>query len=136
MEQEINPTQKGNYEFPFYLQSAPQVFTGIAVARHVHSVCTAAAPATTSQACVTACLASLEHCAMKVSTQALWGALGRITLPEVCSQTSPRPHVPPSAQGSSESDTSIGNTTLSHCSLVCVLRFHRNHPLLKSQREE
>lgn len=82
MEQEIDPTQKGNYVFPFYLQSVPRGFTDIAVARHVHSVCTAVGPATTSQACVTACLASREPCAMKVSTQAPWRVVGRIRLPQ------------------------------------------------------
>lgn len=39
---------------------------GIAAARRVHSVCTAVGPATTSQACVTACLASQAPSAMKV----------------------------------------------------------------------
>lgn len=76
MEQEIDPTQKGNYVFPSYLQSAPRGFMDIAVARHAHSVCIAVGPATTSQACATACLASREPCAMKVSTQAPWRVVG------------------------------------------------------------
>lgn len=52
-------------EAPLVRESAPRGFTDTAVARHAHSVCTAAGPATTSQACVTACLASREPCAMK-----------------------------------------------------------------------
>lgn len=124
MEQEIDPTQKGNYVFPFYLQSAPRGFTDTAVARHAHSVCTAAGPATTSQACVTACLASREPCAMKVSTQAPWRVMGRIKLPEACPQTAPRPQVPPPALGSSENDASIGSASLAWCSLCCVLWCH------------
>lgn len=58
--------RKNNHRFPFCFQSAPLVFMGIAAARHAHSVCTAADPATTSRACVTACPASQVLSAMKV----------------------------------------------------------------------
>lgn len=52
-------------EAPLVRESAPLVFMGIAAARHAHNVCTAVGPATTSQACVTAYLASLAPSAMK-----------------------------------------------------------------------
>lgn len=44
---------------PLVRESVPLVSTGTAAAKRAHSVSTAAAPATTSQACVTACQASL-----------------------------------------------------------------------------
>lgn len=62
-----------NCWFPFYFQSAPLVSMGIAAARHAHSVCTAVGPATTSQACVTACLASQVPSAMKVRGASVLG---------------------------------------------------------------
>lgn len=52
-------------EAPPVRESAPLVFMGIAAARHARSACIAVGPATTSQACVTACLASQVPSAMK-----------------------------------------------------------------------
>lgn len=64
-----NYFRKDNCRFPFLFQSVPLVSMGIAVARRARSACTAVGPATTSPACVTACLASQEPSAMKVKAQ-------------------------------------------------------------------
>lgn len=50
---------------PLARESVPLVSMGTAAARHARSVSIAAAPATTSQAYVIACLASLAHSVMK-----------------------------------------------------------------------
>lgn len=80
-----NYFRKDNCRFPFLFQSVPLVSMGIAVARRARSVCTAVGPATTSLACVTACLASQEPSAMKVR-YSLGETPGDEQAPVVCPQ--------------------------------------------------
>lgn len=68
-------------EAPLARESAPRAFMDTAVARHAHSVCTAVDHATTSQACVTACLASLAPCAMKCVPVADLGRTVQVFVP-------------------------------------------------------
>lgn len=84
--------RKDNCRFPFYFQSVPPVFMGIAAARHVRSVCTAAGPVTTSRACATVCLASQVPSAMKVTkAHSAWGRCAVTGRPHaVCSRASSR----------------------------------------------